>query len=90
MHDVRVENGYVIYRDQPYPCGCEYILIPSGVDEKGSALFKAVKIWDEIPHMYKTTWIPIEAATAPIGYKWHSNGKSRFDKNYQTILVKTA
>lgn len=34
-------------------------------------------------------WIKIEGAcTAPVGYSWYSNGKSRFGGEYECALVK--
>lgn len=37
----------------------------------------------------QTTWQPIQGATtAPIGYHWESNGKSRFGGEYEAKLVK--
>lgn len=39
--------------------------------------------------MAKTKWKDIkDATTAPIGYKWQNNGKSRFSKEYKSRLVK--
>lgn len=46
---------------------------------------KNVEIKDEAPKGY----IKLQGATtAPNGYEWYSNGKSRFSKEYKHILVK--
>ncbi len=44
-----------------------------------------VQYFDEIPF----GWMPIKGATtAPVGYEWISNGKSRFSADYRIALVK--
>ena len=43
-----------------------------------------VKILDEKPE----GWIKLDGSTtAPNGYEWYSNGKSRFDGKYDHALV---
>lgn len=45
----------------------------------------AVKVLDQIPE----GWKKIEGAvTAPAGYSWYSNGKSRFSGEREQALVK--
>lgn len=46
---------------------------------------KAVTAYDSIPDGWKPL---IGAQTAPIGYEWYFNGKSRFINEYKSALVK--
>ena len=87
MHDMRVENGHFLFRTDEYPCGKEYMLIQSGIDEKGRQKFVAVEIWNEIPS-YEWRWKRVNGTTAPKGYVWISNGKSRFSKERETALLR--
>lgn len=87
--DMRVEGKYFLYRDGDYPCGKEYILIPSGTDAKGRRQYTECEVFDgELPYSCRD-WTPISGAnTAPSGYIWYSNGKSRFDEKYKTALFR--
>ena len=87
MYNARVENERFLFRTGEYPCGKEYMLIPSGMDEKGRRKFTAVEIWEEIPY-YKKEWKRTPGAIAPRGYAWISNGKSFFSKERQTALLR--
>lgn len=88
MYNMRIENGHFFFRTGEYPCGSEFVLIPSGLDDKGRRKFTAVEIWDKIPS-YEKQWKPIHGATTALkGYIWISNGKSRFDPERQTALLK--
>lgn len=44
-----------------------------------------VQYFDEIPQGWKQI---VGAMTAPVGYEWISNGKSRFSADYRKALVK--
>lgn len=82
--EMRIEDNYVFYRE----CGKEYILIPSGADSKGRPTYVGIEVWDEIPS-YKKGWKPIKGATtAPKGYIWVSNNKSRFDPERKKVLLR--
>ena len=85
----RVENGYFLYRTAPWPCGREYMLLPTGPDLKtGKATFTAEEVYDgKLPYDNRD-WKPIKDAIAPKGYKWYSNGKSRFNHRYEHALVR--
>lgn len=48
------------------------------------ALIKATKIYDSLPEGWQ---IKEGAATAPLGYVWIWNGKSRFDGEYRHGLM---
>lgn len=55
------------------------------VDARESVCCYRIPHFDEIPH----GWKPIKgASTAPVGYEWISNGKSRFSKDYKIALAK--
>ena len=85
---MRIENNHMLYRDGDYPCGREYILIPSGFNQKGMRTFTEIEVWEKVPY-YKKEWKPVEGAnTAPKGYVWISNGKSRFDPERRTALLR--
>lgn len=87
MTNMRVENNHFIYREDYYP-GNEYLLHAAGSDERGRTTFVAVRIFDgKLPYLYED-WKEIPNAIAPKGYKWYSNGKSRFDKRYETALMR--
>lgn len=88
LTEMRIEDNHVLYRDGHYPCGKEYVLIPSGTDSKGRRTFTEIEVWNEIPY-YKKEWKPVEGAvTAPKGYIWISNGKSRFNPERKTALLR--
>lgn len=84
---LRVENGKFLYRDGDYPCGKEYMLVPSGTDSKGRRIFTEIEVWDKIPYNNRD-WVPVPSAIAPNGYRWMSNGKSRFDENRRVALLR--
>ena len=89
MTETRFEDGHFLYRDGDYPCGQEYILIPSGTDDKGRRIFVETKVWDgEIPYNDREYYEPIEGAVAPKGYVWYSNKKSRFGGERKTALLR--
>ncbi len=89
MVDMRVENGYFLYRTAPWPCGEEFMMLPAGVDEDGKNIFKAEKVYEEVPWYERKRWKRLENAPgSPKGYKWYSNGVSRFGGNYKIMLVK--
>ena len=86
MSNLRVEDGHFIFDDR-YCYGKKYILLPSGTDKKGRQTFTAHELFDRLP--YNTGgWKPINATTAPAGYQWYSNCKSRFDPEYRIELLK--
>lgn len=87
--NMRIEDNHVLYRDGDYPCGHEYILIPSGTDKKGRRTYTEILVWDKEPPYNERHWKPIDGASgAPQGYVWYSNGKSRFSDEYKTALVR--
>ena len=45
-----------------------------------------VKVLNKAPNNYRINKL---ATTAPLGYDWHTNGKSRFKPGYKTLLVKS-
>ena len=46
---------------------------------------KGIKVLNEVPK----GWRVLEGATtAPVGYKWISNGKSFFSKDFESALLK--
>ena len=53
--------------------------------KKYSNLLKTTKIYTEMPDGWHEI---IGALTAPVGYKWITNGKSLFNKEYQQALLK--
>ena len=87
MTEMRIEDKHFLYTDDYYPRK-EYLLYPSGTDNKGRPTFVAIRIFDgELPYLCRD-WKEIQNAIAPKGYKWYSNGKSRFDKEYETALLR--
>lgn len=86
--DERIENGYFLYRDGDYPCGKEFILIPSGTDKKGRRTYTEIEVWDGRLPYNERDWLPIKDAVAPRGYVWYSNNKSRFGRKRETALLR--
>lgn len=89
MTDMRIENGLFLYRDQPYPCGSEYMLYHSGTDSKGRRTFTEIKVWDgKVPYNEREDFHPVEGAFAPKGYVWYANKESRFSGRRKTVLLR--
>lgn len=61
-----------------------YMLIKSGLDREGRQQYTAVKVHDKMPRGWKEDK---GATTAPVGYKWITNGKSFFGKR-KTAFIK--
>lgn len=53
--------------------------------KKYSNLLNTTKVFTEMPDRWHEI---IGALTAPIGYKWITNGKPFFTKEYQQALLK--
>ena len=62
-----------------------YMLIKSGLDREGKQQYTAVKVHDKTPRGWKEDK---GATTAPVGYKWITNGKSALFGKRKTALVK--
>ena len=62
-----------------------YMLIKSGLDREGKQQYTAVKVHDKTPRGWKEVK---GATTAPVGYKWVTNGKSALFGKRKTALVK--
>ena len=89
MVDMRVEDGHFFFRTGEYPCGSEYILMPCGCDEDDNRTFKAVEVWDGQPPYNYRDWVKDEQAnTAPRGYVWMNNNKSRFGGERKSVLLR--
>lgn len=53
--------------------------------KKYSNLLKTTKVFTEMPDGWR---VLTGATTAPVGYKWITNGKPLFTKEYQQALLK--
>lgn len=64
----------------------ELILMKTGLDEQGNQKYTEIKVYKRKPAGWKET---NGATTAPRGYKWIDNGKSRFGGKRRSALLKT-
>ena len=62
-----------------------YMLIKSEIDREGNQKYTAVRTYTRLPKGWKETK---GATTAPKGYTWIDNGKSRFSGKRKSALVK--
>lgn len=62
-----------------------YMLVKSGLDREGNQQYTATRVYARKPKGWKETK---GATTAPKGYTWINNGKSRFGGKRKTALVK--
>lgn len=61
------------------------ILIKSGLDKQGNQRYSAIKVYKRMPKDWKEDK---GATTAPIGYKWITNGKSLFKGQRKCGFIK--
>ena len=63
----------------------EIILMKNGLDKEGNQQYKEIKVYQRKP----SGWKDIEGATtAPVGFKWISNGESLFSGKRRSALLK--
>ena len=62
-----------------------FMLRKSGLDKEGNQNYTAIRVYKKIPNGWK---VDEGAKTAPIGYKWVTNGQSVFGGKRKTALVK--
>lgn len=63
----------------------EFMLRRSGVDKEGNQKLTAIRVYKRKPNGWKDD---VEATTAPVGYKWITNGKSLFGGERRSGLMK--
>jgi len=63
----------------------EYMLRKSGLDKEGNQKFTAIRVYKRKPNGWKEDK---GATTAPVGYKWISNGKSLTSGERKSALVR--
>ena len=56
-------------------------------EEWSRYILKTVKVFTKLPEGWR---INLGVTTAPMGYTWISNGKSRLSGQYEHALLKTA
>lgn len=62
-----------------------YMLRKSGIDKQGNQQFTAIRVYERKPNGWKED---TGATTAPVGYKWINNCKSRFGGEFKQALLK--
>ena len=83
MYDMKVRNGCFLYRDAH--SWEEFMLLPAGTGANGRPVFEAVPVKEKLPYGWKEAE---GGLTAPYGYGWISNGKSRFSGLRKTALLR--
>ena len=63
----------------------QYMLRKSGIDKQGNQQFTAIRVYERKPNGWKEDK---GARTAPVGYKWINNCKSRFGGEFKQALLK--
>ena len=90
-YDFQIKKGLVFAKKKETGfTGREYILLEAGIGKQNRPCFSLVEIYEGECGKYPLEeWKPVEGAlTAPNGFIWISNGKSIFDPEYKTALLK--